>query len=140
MLFQRCLPVLVPTDNYRLAERSSGWSTKRLARTSSGGGETVTLANGDGTGGIDGQFKEVKPRTGVRNKAAWGANGEPDACNKKKGERGGAKMKVVAMTDTKVKERIDGIQRAGIAVTGDGLRRAIAQSIGDEAKGEADND
>ena len=107
----------------------------------------MTLANGDGTGGnhsrrgIDGQFKEVKPRTGVRNKAAWGANGEPDACNdKKKGERGGAKMKVVAMTDTKVKERIDGIQRAGIAVTGDGLRMAIAQSIGDEAKGEADND
>ena len=54
----------------------------------------MTLANGDGTGGnhsrrgIDGQFKEVKLRTGVRNKAAWGANGEPDACNdKKKGER-----------------------------------------------------
>jgi hypothetical protein len=49
-------------------------------------------------------------------------------------------MKVAAMTDAKVKERIDGIQRAGIAVTGDGLRMAIAQSIGDEAKGEADND
>jgi hypothetical protein len=51
------------------------------------------LANGDGTGGnhsrrgIDGQFKEVKPRTGVGNKAAWGANGEPDACNDKKKRR-----------------------------------------------------
>ena len=41
----------VPTDYYRHAESSSGCSTKRLARTCSGGGETVTLANGDGTWG-----------------------------------------------------------------------------------------
>ena len=60
----------------------------------------------------------------------------------KKGERGGAKMKVTVMTNAKVKERIDRIQRAGIAVTGDGLRMAIAQNLGDqnEAEGEADND
>ena len=38
----------------------------------------MTLANGDGTGGdhgrrdIDDQDKEVNPRTGVGNEAAWG--------------------------------------------------------------------
>ena len=38
----------------------------------------MTLANGDGTGGnhskrgIDVQYKEVNPRTGVGNEAAWG--------------------------------------------------------------------
>ena len=79
MLYQRrCLPVFVPTDHYRHAESLSGWLTKRLARTSSGGGETVTLANRDGTGGnhgkrdIDVQYKEVNLRTGVWNEAAWG--------------------------------------------------------------------
>ena len=57
---------------------SSGCSTKRLARMYSGGGETVTLANRDGAGGdhgkrdIDDQDKEVNPRTGVGNEAAWG--------------------------------------------------------------------
>ena len=39
--------------------------------------------------GIDGQFKEVNPRTGLGNEAAWGANGEPDACNDKKRGRAG---------------------------------------------------
>ena len=46
MLFLRlCLPVFVPTNHYRHSESLSEWSTKRLARTSSGGGETVTVTN-----------------------------------------------------------------------------------------------
>ena len=46
------------------------------------------------------------------------------------------------MTDTKLKEMIANIQTAGTAVTGDGLRMVIAQSLGEEnkAEGEADND
>ena len=67
------------------------------------------------------------------------ANGGPNACNnKKRGKRSGAKMKVTVMTDAKVKEMIDRIQRAGITVTSDRLRIVIAQSLGDEnkAKGE----
>ena len=45
-------------------------------------------------------------------------------------------MKVTAMTDAKVKEIIDRIHRAGIAVTSDGLRMIIAQSLGDKNKAE----
>jgi hypothetical protein len=65
------------------------------------------------------------------------ANGEPNACyNKKKGKRDDAKMKVTEMTDGKVKEMIARIQRAGIAVTSDGLRMAIAKSLEDENEAE----
>ena len=42
------------------------------------------------------------------------------------------------MTDAKVKEMIDRIQRAGNAVTSDGLRMVIAQSLGDENEAEAE--
>ena len=45
-------------------------------------------------------------------------------------------MKVTAMTDAKVKEMIDRIQRAGIGVTSDGLRMVIAQSLGDKNEAE----
>ena len=64
-------------------------------------------------------------------------NWEPNACNdKKRGERSGAKMKVTAMTDTKVKEMIDRIQNASITVTSNGLRTVIVQSLGDENEAE----
>ena len=43
-------------------------------------------------------------------------------------------MKVTAMTDAKLKEMIARIQKAGIAVTSDGLRMVIAKSLGDENK------
>ena len=81
--------------------------------------------------------RKLNLRTGVGNKAAWGRNGEPNACNnKKKGERDDAKMKVMEMTDGKVKEMIARIQRAGIAVTSDGLRMAIAKSLEGENEAE----
>ena len=69
----------------------------------------------------------------------WDANREPNTCNgKKKGKQDDNKMKVTAMTDAKVREMIAGIQRAGIAVTSDGLRKVIAKSLEDknEAEGE----
>ena len=44
-------------------------------------------------------------------------------------------MKVTAMTDAKLKEMITSIQRAGSAVTSDGLRMVITKSLGDEAEG-----
>ena len=101
------------------------------------------MANGDGTAGdhdkqdIDDLDKEVNPRTGVGDEAAWGRQREPNACNSKnKGERSDAKMKVTVMTDAKLKEMIASIQRAGIAVTSDGLRMVNAKSLGDENEAE----
>jgi hypothetical protein len=45
-------------------------------------------------------------------------------------------MKVTVMTDAKLKEMIASIQRAGTAVTSDGLRMVIDKSLGDENKAE----
>ena len=74
----------------------------------------MTLANRDGTGGnhgkqdIDVQYKEVNLRTGVWNKAAWVRQWGTERVQRQEegraAERSGAKMKVTAMTDTKVKE------------------------------------
>ena len=45
-------------------------------------------------------------------------------------------MKVIAMTDAKVKEMIARIQRASIAVTSEELRMVIAKSLGEENEAE----
>ena len=45
-------------------------------------------------------------------------------------------MKATEMMDAKVKEMIARIQRAGIAVTSDGLRMVIGKSLGDKNKAE----
>ena len=45
-------------------------------------------------------------------------------------------MKRTATTDAKVKEMINRIPRAGIAVTSDGLRTVITQSLGDKNEAE----
>ena len=62
-------------------------------------------------------------------------SGEPNACSDvKKGVQDDAGMKVTEMTDVMVREMIARIQKAGIAVTSDGLRMVIAKSLKDENK------
>ena len=65
------------------------------------------------------------------------ANRELNACDdKKKGKRDDTNMKVTEMTDVELKEMITRIQKAGIAVTSEGLRMVIAKSLRDENEAE----